>query len=419
MAKLIDFNIASVEFQNNPYPHYARLHSEDAIFHDRRVNAYFVGKCEDVQSILTSPDFTTAPLLERAQPVMGDRVLAQMSGSEHASKRRTVLGGLSGRYFRERYAPMIRGISEMLLRPRMASGSLDLVNQFGKDYGVLVTLSVLGLPTDRYKEIATWHTGIADFITSLEIEEGRKAYDLACSHQLIQYLTPIVEHRLQRPGDDLISLLCIADGQGETMSVSEIVALCLNILLAATEPADKTLALLFKHLMDHPEQLDRVRSNRDLLSAAIDETLRFTSPVQLIPRQAAVDVEISGIKIPADSIVFCMIGAANRDPKAFDAPDTFKIDRKKPEGTTSLGRVARHLAFGAGTHVCVGAAFSLLQIEITANLLLDNLRGLKYSPGFVYKEVGLYTRGPASLCIDFDASASIEVVTSCTAAAAA
>ena len=419
MAKLIDFNIASVEFQSNPYPYYARLHGEDAIFHDRRVGAYFIGKYVDVRSILASPNFTTAPLLERAQPVMGDRVLAQMSGSEHASKRRTVLGGLSGRYFRERYAPMIRGISEMLLRPRLTVGSLDLVNQFGKDYGVLVALSVLGLPTARYKEIADWHAGVSDFITSLEIEEGRRAYDLACSRRLIEYLTPIVEQRIQRPGDDLISLLCIADGQGETMSVEEIVALCLNILLAATEPADKTLALLFKHLMDHREQLDRVRCDRDLLSAAIDETLRFTSPVQLIPRQTAVDVEISGIRIPVDSTVFCLIGAANRDPRAFDSPDTFMVDRKKTEGKTSLGRVASHLAFGAGPHVCLGAAFSLLQIEITANLLLDNLRGLKYSPGFVYKEVGLYTRGPAALCVDFDACASMEVQPPCTAEAAA
>jgi len=418
MAKLIDFEVASNDFQKDPYPHYTRLHCEDAVLHDKQYGAYFVGKYADVQFILTNSNFTTAPLAERAQPVMGGRVLAQMEGSEHGSKRKTVLSGLSGRYFRERYAPMIRRISEDLLHPRLSFGTVDLVNQFGKDYGVLVTLNVLGLPTDRYKEIATWHTGIVDFITSLQMSDSQRRYNLDCSQRLIEYLTPIVLRHLQCPGDDLMSMLCRQDEQGTTMTVSEIVALCLNILLAATEPADKTLALLFKHLLEHPVELEQVRSNRDLLSAAIDETLRLTPPVQLIPRQAAMEVDISGVVIPAGALVFCMIGAANRDPKTFESPDTFNIGRRK-NGATSLGRISHHLAFGAGTHVCVGAAFSLLQIEITANLLLDKLHGLTYSPGFIYKEVGLYTRGPESLCIDFDLTVSHDIPTSSGAMTAA
>lgn len=404
MSNLIEFDVQCADFQRDPYTMYARLHRDDAVLIDPRFGAYFIGGYADVHRILTSPGFTTEPLAKRAEPVMGDRVLAQMKGPEHDAKRKAVLSGLTGRLFRERYGPMIQRISEDLLAPRLALGQLDLVNQFGKEYGVLVTLGVLGLPTDRYKELATWHVGVVDFVTSLSMSDEERRFSLECSRNLIDYLTPIVSHCLATPDEGLISMLCKAAPDGQQMSVSEVVALVLNVLLAATEPADKTLALLFKHLLDNPAQFERVKANRELLGAAIDETLRLTSPVQLIPRQTEVDMQLSGIDIPKGSVIFCLIGAANRDPAVFNSPDTFQIDRQKSSGHLPLGKIAHHLAFGAGMHVCVGAAFSLLQIELTANLLLDKLNDIRFAPGFVYREQGLYTRGPSALCIEFSAT---------------
>lgn len=402
----MEFDVQASDFQHNPYPTYARLHREKAVFIDKQFGAYFVGGYKDVHRILTSPEFTTEPLAKRAEPVMGDRVLAQMTGPEHESKRKAVLSGLTGRSFRERYGPMIQRISEDLLASQLALGRIDLVNQFGREYGVLVTLGLLGLPVDRCKEIATWHAGVVDFVTSLSMSDEQRHFSLECSRNLIDYLTPIVSRCLRTPDQGLISMLCKATPEGQQMSLSEIVALVLNVLLAATEPADKTLALLFKHLLDNPAEFNRVKANRELLGAAIDETLRLTSPVQLIPRQASMDVQVGGVHIPKDSVIFCLIGAANRDPSVFDSPDVFQIDRKKTSGHLPLGKVAHHLAFGAGMHVCVGAAFSLLQIELTANLLLDKLDGIRYAPGFEYREQGLYTRGPAALCIEFSAVTS-------------
>lgn len=400
MSILTRFQIDSADFARDPYPAYERLHREDLMYFDPKYGAYLVGKYEDCVQILTSPTFTTRPLTSRAEPVMRGRVLAQMEGDEHGSKRKIVVRGLNGKSHRERFVPLIRQTAERLLEPFLGCGKIDLVNDFGKDFAVGVTLGILGLPLDNSAQVAIWHAAIADFITSLEMDQGRRDRNIECSRLLAEYLRPFVEDRQRQPGDDLISLLCSAEIDGQRMSTSEVIALCLNVLAAATEPADKTLALLFKHLIDHPEQFAAVLDDRVLLADAIDETLRITPPVQLIPRQPSEGVTISGVAIPGDSLVFCLIGAANRDPKVFRDPGRFNLRRNK-SGERSLSGMARHLAFGAGTHVCVGAAFSRLQLEVTAGVILDRMRDIRYDSDFDYREAGLYTRGPSSLRLSF------------------
>jgi pulcherriminic acid synthase len=191
--------------------------------------------------------------------------------------------------------------------------------------------------------------------------------------------------------------LCTAEIDGVAMSTSDIVALSINILLAATEPADKTLALLFHHLIDHPDRMAEVAENPILLTDALAETLRYTSPVQLIPRQTTAEVTIADIRLAAGTDLFCMIGAANRDPRRFERPDTFDIHRTDLGGKRSFTGAAHHLAFGSGMHFCVGAAFARMQLEVAAAELLPVLRHAAHAPGFEYREAGIYTRGPISL----------------------
>ncbi len=402
MRNIVEFDVTDQAFQHNPYAVYERLHANNEVLWDSRLQAYFFGHYQDVSHILLSPEFITTPLAKRAEPVMGDRVLAQMEGDEHHAKRRAVLSGLTGRLFRERYAAMIEHVTLQLIQPHLPLGEIDLISDFGKEYSVLVSLKVLGLPTDRYRDVAVWHGGIAAFITSLSMTEEQKRFSLECSRQIIEYLTPIVQQRERQADGSLLSILCDTESGGQSMTTSEIVALILNVLLAATEPADKTLAYLFHHLLSNAGEMERVKADRALLAAAIAETLRLTSPVQLIPRQTKQHLNLAGVDLPADALVFCLIGAANRDPSVFTAPNKFLLDRKQAaRNQPDLGKVANHLAFGAGMHICVGAAFSLMQIELTANLLLDHLQQLSLAPGHRLRESGLYTRGPAALHLRF------------------
>ncbi|WP_273755162.1 MULTISPECIES: cytochrome P450, cyclodipeptide synthase-associated [unclassified Bartonella] len=402
MRHIIQFNIMDKSFQNNPYKTYQAIHSSNSVLWDENLKAYFFGRYEDVNAILKDVRFTTAPLAVRAEPVMGDRVLAQMEGDEHHKKRHAVLSKLTGKMFRTRYAPLIEETIDRLLMPYLAKGRINIMNEFGKDYSVLVTLMVLGLPIDRYKDISIWHKGIASFVTSLNQSDEEKEFSLSCSKNIISYLTPLIEEWDKNSSEDLISVLCQKTDDGNNMTTSEIVALVLNMLLAAIEPADKTLAYLFYHLLTNPNELEKIQNDRTVLGDAITETLRLTSPVQLIPRQTNQAMEFAGISLPANSLIFCMIGAANRDPNVFMEPNNFIPKRKRIRKTEpDLIKTANHLAFGAGIHICVGSAFALMQIELTANRLLDKLLKISLIDGFLLEEEGLYTRGPSALPITF------------------
>ncbi|KOC87860.1 cytochrome P450, cyclodipeptide synthase-associated [Winslowiella iniecta] len=402
MRNIVEFDVMAQDFHCNPYPAFERLHANNQVFRDSEFNAYFFGHYEDVSHILQSSDFTTEPLAKRAEPVTGGRVLAQMEGKEHHSKRRAVLSGLSGKLFREKYAAIIETITLQLLEAHMACGRIDLIKDFGRSYSVLVSLNMLGLPVDRHQEVAIWHRGITHFITSLKLSEEERKHSLRCSQNLIGYLTPIIEDASFHADGSLISMLCRAENNGEKMTTSEIVALVINVLLAATEPADKALASLFYHLLHNPHCIEKVRSDRTLLNAAIGETLRLTSPVQLIPRQASKDLTLAGIELPKDTLIFCMTGAANRDPSVFKDPSRFILDRRQQaKNLPDSGKIMNHLAFGTGAHACVGTAFSLMQIELTANLLLDRLENLRLAEGYSLQEEGLYVRGPATMCLEF------------------
>ncbi|MEV6397700.1 cytochrome P450, cyclodipeptide synthase-associated [Streptomyces sp. NPDC051907] len=395
------FSVLSDDFAADPYPYFAGLREHAPVHYEPAIDSYFLSRYQDVKRVLSDHQaFSTETLQVRAEPVMRGPVLAQMTGAEHTAKRKIVVRGFTGQALHDQIRAVHANAAE-LIAPFLPRGHVDLVNDFGKPLAVHVTLDVLGLDRKDWRQIAAWHSGVAEFITSIVLTPERRRHCLDCAEQLEAYLVPLIEQRRRHPGEDLISKLCTAEFDGFAMSNREVTALVLNVLIAATEPADKTLALLVKHLIDHPEQMAQVRQDPDLLPAAIAETLRYTPPVQLIPRQAERDAVFAGATVPAGATVFCMIGAANRDPDAFTAPDAFDIHRPDLGAARSFTAAAQHLAFGAGLHQCVGAAFARAEIETVAAMVLPLLDQVRFSPGFRYRETGLYTRGPAALSLDF------------------
>ncbi|MFE6905210.1 cytochrome P450, cyclodipeptide synthase-associated [Streptomyces erythrochromogenes] len=395
------FSVLSDEFAAAPHPFYARLREQAPVHYEPAIGSWFLSRHEDVKRVLTDHEaFTTEMLQVRAEPVMRGRVLAQMTGAEHTAKRKIVIRGFTGSALQDQIRAIHANAAE-LIAPFLPQGRVDLVNDFGKPFAVHVALDVLGLDRADWQQVADWHAGVAEFVTGLNLTPERRRHCLDCAERLEAYLAPVIRRRRNRPGGDLVSKLCTAEFDGVTMSDRDVTALIINVLVAAAEPADKTIALLFKHLIDHPEQMAQVRRDPDLLAAAIAETLRLTPPVQLIPRQTQESTVLAGTTVPAGATVFCMIGAANRDPDAFADPDTFDIHRADLGTARSFTAAAQHLAFGAGLHQCVGAAFARAEIETVAALLLPLLDEVRYSPGFRYRETGLYTRGPVSLSLDF------------------
>ncbi|WP_042381792.1 cytochrome P450, cyclodipeptide synthase-associated [Streptacidiphilus melanogenes] len=395
------FSVLSEDFAAAPHRYFARLREQSPVHYEPAVDSWFVSRYPDVRRVLTDHEaFTTETLQVRAEPVMRGPVLAQMTGAEHTAKRKIVVRGFTGQALQDQ-THVIRANAAEVLAPLLSQGRMDLVNDFGKPFAVRVTLDVLGLDKEDWRQVSAWLAGVGEFITSIALTPERRRHCMDCALGLEAYLVPVIEQRRRHPGEDLISLLSTTEFDSVAMSTREVTALIINVLVAAVEPADKTLGLLFKHLIDHPEQLAQVQRDPALLSAAIAETLRYTPPVQLIPRLAEQEAVFDGGVVPAGATVFCMIGAANRDPEAFTAPDAFDIHRQDLGTARSFTAAAQHLAFGTGLHQCVGAAFARAEIETVAALLLPLLDRVRHRPGSEYRESGLYTRGPVALPLDF------------------
>ncbi|WP_165241835.1 cytochrome P450 [Corynebacterium lizhenjunii] len=396
------FSFLSKAYAENPYRFLAQLRSQDPVHYEPDLHGYFITRHQDIRTaLLDNERFATDILQQRAEPVMRGPVLAQMNGSEHTAKRKIIIRGFTGARLEEQ-GERIKANTIDIIKSFIPTGRIDLVRDFGKKFAVFTTLDVLGIDKNDWEQVASWHSDVAEFITSLTMNSERQAACITSATELESFLRPIIEQRRRAPGPDLISALCSETIDGVRMSVRDVTALIINVLAAATEPADKTLALVFKHLIDHPNQLAKVRSEPSLTSAAIAETLRFTPPVQLIPRLVQKDVMLAGKAIPAGATVYCVIAGANRDPEVFIHPDDFDIERPDLGVARSFSGAAQHMAFGTGMHMCVGAAFARVQLETVIRLILPLMENLAFESGFDYSETGLYTRGPSSLQLTFD-----------------
>ncbi|PCF51789.1 cytochrome P450, cyclodipeptide synthase-associated [Staphylococcus delphini] len=375
------------DYEVNPVPYFNFFRKYDPVHYEETVNAYFISNYEDVKFILKNDDiFTTKTLAERAEPVMKDRVLAQMSGYEHSSKKKVILKGMTGIYL-EKILPMIEKRTNDIIDMYIKKKEIDLVSDFGEKFAVQSSLDLLGIDIKDAEIIRKWHNGIAKFITSFNLNEQEVKHSLDCSDKLEEYLMPLIKEKKDSKKIDLISILHGYKNGKNRINDTEILALTLNVLLAATEPVDKTLAYLFYNLLSNPSQYRDIQANHKLLKLAIKETLRFNSPVQLIPRQLSKPFTLYETKLNTDDVVICMIGAANRDPKAFINPDEFNIYRTLEENKI-LSSHSLNLSFGYGVHTCVGAAFSLIQLETVVSILIRRLKNIKLETMDLCQEYG-------------------------------
>jgi cytochrome P450 len=215
--------------------------------------------------------------------------------------------------------------------------------------------------------------------------------------KVISMIQPIVAARREEPEDDLISVLVQAeitdeDGTTQRLTDPEIYSFALLLLMAGSGTTWKQMGLILNILLNNPELLERVRSDRSLLKPTIDESVRWVPTDPMFSRWVTTDTELGGVAMPAGAVIHLCLGAANRDPARWVDPDAFDIDR--PAKTT--------LAFGGGPHICLGMHVARAELMTGINALLDRLPGLRLDPGKSAPEiVGFYERGSTALHVEF------------------
>lgn len=392
-------DILSPEFAENPYSAYRIMLEESPLLWHEPMQSYIVSRYDDVARAFKEPVFTTDNYGWQLEPVHG-RTILQMSGREHAVRRALVAPAFRGNELQAKFLPVIERNSRELIDRFRGAGSVDLVHAYARHFPINVIVDMLGLDRAEHSRFQRWYTSIIAFLGNLAQDPDITADGLRTRDEFAEYMLPVIRERRENPGDDLLSELCAAEVDGTRMSDEDIKAFCSLLLAAGGETTDKAIASLFRNLLAHPEQLEAVRADRSLIPQAFAETLRYTPPVHMIMRQPAEDVELGGEVVPAGSTVTCLIGAANRDPGRYANPDTFDIFRPDLPTGTAFSAAAQHVSFALGRHFCVGALLAKTEVEVGTNQLLDAMPELRFADD-VDVEQGVFTRGPASLRVEF------------------
>jgi cytochrome P450 len=397
VGDILGFDPFDPDFHHDPYRHYRRL----AMPLSRTPFGLWVTTSHPVcQQILRDQRFGHQPgkdveTVWRTAGSVRRRSFLTFDPPEHTRLRRLVSKAFTARFV-ERLRPRIEDLVQELLNA--AEGDVDLISTLAYPLPVAVISELLGVPAADSDRFRRWSDALArgldpDFLLPPEQLAAREE----ARQEFTEYFRELSAERRASPRPDLLSsLVAVSSDGGETLSETDLLATCVLLLVAGHETTVNLIGNGTLALLRHPDDLQRLRSDPSLVPSAVEELLRYDSPIQFSARVALTDAEICGERIEAGQVVLLVLGAANRDPSVFADPDRLDIDR----------RPAGHLAFGMGIHFCLGAPLARLegQIALTA-LAKRDLTLLEEHPK--YRE-NIILRGLESLPVHLTARSLTE-----------
>ena len=368
--------VATPEGRADPYPRYAALRAAAPVHHSA-LGFWVLSRYEDCQQLLRHPgvgkDFSgagSAVGLTPAQQAQQDRFRNDRSNMLTTDPPdHTRLRGLVTRAFTPRTVealrPRIAGLVDDLLDD-VGAGEVDVMDALAFPLPVTVIGEMLGVPVDdrpRLRPLVRAVTAVLE----LALTPAALAEATAADRELAEYFAGLVAERRARPRDDLLSKLIEAEDKGDQLREHELISTAILLFAAGFETTTHLIGNGLLALLGRPDQLDRVRADRSLVRPAVEELLRFDSPVQLALRTAYEDLSIAGHRIEEGSLVVALLGAANRDPDHYRDPE--RLDVGRDEGPP--------MSFGGGIHFCLGAALARLEGQIVLDRLLDRFATLE------------------------------------------
>jgi pimeloyl-[acyl-carrier protein] synthase len=370
MASLeLEFNPFLPTFHANPYPFYHRLRAADPV-HRTPMGLWVLTRYDDVVAVLKDPRFGREGFEQILANVYGEgaRSMLFRDPPDHTRLRGLVSQAFTPRMI-ERMRSHIQDIVDRLLDRVQNANAMDVIADLAYPLPLTVICEMLGVPTDAHSGICQWSADLARSVDAIGMptdEEVVKRGRVA-QQAMLDYFSDLIPERRQTPRDDLLSLLIAAEEQGDRLSEGELLITCILLFVAGHETTVNLIGNGLLALLNHPDELAKLRADLTLLPGAVEELLRYDSPVQRTARITNTDVELDGRKIAKGSLVVTAIGAANRDPAHFPDPDRLDITR----------RDNRHIAFGFGIHFCLGAPLARLEGQIAIDTLLRRMPGLR------------------------------------------
>lgn len=351
-ADSLVYNPFAYEIHEDPYPTYARMREEAPAYRNPELDFWALSRFDDVlDGYRDWQTFTST--LGIALGDAGSITSPSMIGMDPPDQ--TGLRKLAVRAFTPRRVgslePRIRALTTGFLDGFVEQGECDLIERLAALLPSDVISTLLGAPPADHNDLRIWTA------TLLTREDG--VADLpAAAHQasknLVGRFEELIGEKRRRPGEDLISALIETELDGRRLTDFEILGFCMLLITGGNETTEKLIANTVHQLARNPDQRAAIIEDPARIPAAVEESLRFRSPTQYMVRTTTREVEMHGATIPEGEKVMLLIGAANHDPRHFDAPERFDIDRA----------MERHLAFGFGVHFCLGARLARLEARV-------------------------------------------------------
>lgn len=380
----MDFNPFAPDVRQNPFPHYARLRAEAPVL-KTDMGFTIVSRHQDVQFVLKTPQLFSSEAMAGPQGHVEGVIpsIITMDPPMHGTFRSLVSRAFTPKMIAA-LEPRIRAITHGLMSHIGRSPEFDLVERIALPLPVRVIAELLGVEPKRFQDFKRWSDILVDRMMRPGAPPEQLAYEEAESAAFQQYFRWAIEERRKHPGEDLISALIQAEEQHQKLTVDDIFAFAGLLLVAGNETTTNLLGNMVLALLRNPDQLAKLIENPALIPGAVEEALRYDSPVQILFRFVREDIELAGQTIPKGALLWPVLGSANRDETKFADPDRFDITRD----------AGGHVAFGSGIHFCIGAPLARLESRIAIEELLPYLaemrlaeRPLEYIDAFFLRGV--------------------------------
>ena len=388
----IVYNPVSARMAQDPYPDYARLRERSPVHRSRLLKGWVFSRYADVDAVLRDHRrFSSDPRkrnLSRRQkatlPGPDDYTMLFIDPPDH-----TRLRGLVNKAFTRRAVnalePHIRGLVNSMLDAVDPSG-FDLMEAVANPLPVIVIAEMLGVPAEDRARFRVWSAQRARL---LEPTIGAREREVAAEagKAFNDYFAPIIQARRAAPEDDIVSALAQAEEEGDVLTEREMLNMLRLLLIAGNETTTNLIGNGLLALLRNPGELERLRADPGLIPSAVEELLRFDSPVQTDFRGALEDCEVNGAPVRRGENVFLLIGSANRDPAVFEEPDRLDVGRSG----------ASHVSFGRGIHHCLGAPLARLEGRVFFEVLLERFASMRLLAERPAYRGGVVLRGLRSL----------------------
>jgi cytochrome P450 len=405
--------------RQDPYPLYRALRDEAGVYRAPESGHYCVSRYEDVQQVLRSPgQFSSRAMLTVLQPrsfegglpvtpltlwysarmmwkarlnpfrLMQTPSLIACDGPRHDALRAIVSRGFTPRRIAAWEKRAREVVADCLARVE-GRESFDLVEELAVRLPVTVIADMLGVPSERLHDFKRWSDMVIQTSTGPLRDDALSPRALQTLEEAIVYLSEVARERRRAPQDDLVSEI-VSEREGEALHPQDAMMFVLLLLVAGNETTTNLIGNAANALLDHPDQLALLAADPARIPAAIEEAVRFDSPVQLVFRTATEDARIADTTIPKGATVAALIASANRDERRFPEADRFDIARN-PQG---------HLGFGLGKHFCLGASLARLEARVALEALVPRLLTLRKREAQPVRLDSFLVRGPARLVVE-------------------